>query len=130
MGLFSQEEKSHCLQSPGRGHPAGFLLGMGATWELAWPGSLPPLNNCFSSGRSNVFLKRMMGRLGVPKTHLEMKEDDLGGDRAGRRHHLLRDFVNMMLKRSAVSQAVSTSCLSWVSGGRVTVCGRGSWLGT
>ena len=29
MGLFFREEKSHCLQSPGRGHPAGLLLGMG-----------------------------------------------------------------------------------------------------
>ena len=68
-----------------------------------WPGSLSPLNRSASPLADLMSLKRMMEKLGVPKTHLEMKKmiSEVTGGVSDTISY--RDFVNMMLgKRSAV----------------------------
>lgn len=67
------------------------------------PSSLSPLNRSASPLADLMSLKRMMEKLGVPKTHLEMKKmiSEVTGGVSDTISY--RDFVNMMLgKRSAV----------------------------
>lgn len=110
MGSFTPEEKG---MSPGRGCPAG-LLRVGAGWGrqggggsfasfLAWPTACLHLTDLPFPPADLMSLKRMMEKLGVPKTHLEMKKmiSEVTGGVSDTISY--RDFVNMMLgKRSAV----------------------------
>uniref|UniRef100_A0A2K5JZ39 Allograft inflammatory factor 1-like EF-hand domain-containing protein n=1 Tax=Colobus angolensis palliatus TaxID=336983 RepID=A0A2K5JZ39_COLAP len=66
-----------------------------------------PLNRCAFLPADLMSLKRMMEKLGVPKTHLEMKKmiSEVTGGVSDTISY--RDFVNMMLgKRSAVLKLV------------------------
>lgn len=105
MGSFSLEEKSCRLQSPGMDSPAGLVLGMGVPEGSfpTQPGPLTPLNGSAFHPADLMSLKRMMEKLGVPKTHLEMKKmiSEVTGGVSDTISY--RDFVNVMLgKRSAV----------------------------
>lgn len=67
------------------------------------PLGLSPLNGSAFPPADLMSLKRMMEKLGVPKTHLEMKKmiSEVTGGVSDTISY--RDFVNMMLgKRSAV----------------------------
>ncbi|XP_074067002.1 allograft inflammatory factor 1-like isoform X2 [Macrotis lagotis] len=69
--------------------------------------SQPVKNLCFNRNLDLMSLKRMMEKLGVPKTHLEMKKiiSEVTGGVSDTISY--RDFVNMMLgKRSAVLKLV------------------------
>lgn len=78
---------------------------MGARGELCQlpRSALSPLNGSAFPPADLMSLKRMMEKLGVPKTHLEMKKmiSEVTGGVSDTISY--RDFVNMMLgKRSAV----------------------------
>lgn len=79
----------------------GASSGRGCQGSLAR--SLSPLNRSAFPLADLMSLKRMMEKLGVPKTHLEMKKmiSEVTGGVSDTISY--RDFVNMMLgKRSAV----------------------------
>lgn len=82
----------------------GCSLWGGAGWPASHaPRRLPPLHGPAFSPADLMALKRMMEKLGVPKTHLEIRKmisEVTGGVGTTISY---RDFVNMMLgKRSAV----------------------------
>lgn len=88
----------------------GLFLGMGAGGEGGAlpassldPTACPHLADLLFPPADLMSLKRMMEKLGVPKTHLEMKKmiSEVTGGVSDTISY--RDFVNMMLgKRSAV----------------------------
>ena len=94
MPAVSREGPS-CWASSGHGVPPGSFP--------TRPSSLSPLNRSASPPADLMSLKRMMEKLGVPKTHLEMKKMISEVTSGVSDTISYRDFVNMMLgKRSAV----------------------------
>uniref|UniRef100_A0A8D0XQK7 Allograft inflammatory factor 1 like n=1 Tax=Sus scrofa TaxID=9823 RepID=A0A8D0XQK7_PIG len=89
----------------------GFFWAWGAGGERGQlprgPSSPSALNGAALPPADLMSLKRMMEKLGVPKTHLEMKKMISEVTGGGSDTISYRDFVNMMLgKRSAVLKLV------------------------
>lgn len=74
------------------------------TNDVMIPALITSIKSCSSLVSDMMGLKRMMEKLGVPKTHLELKKmivEVTGGSSSNTIDY--RDFVKMMLgKRSAV----------------------------
>lgn len=85
---------------PGRASTEPLGVGLGSPLGLSSP---RPLSGSAFPSADLMSLKRMMEKMGVPKTHLEMKKmiSEVTGGVSDTISY--RDFVNMMLgKRSAV----------------------------